>query len=209
MIRRPAPAAKPSSSRSGLRRSRLYWTWLETTGLPSAHARHGRGLGDQRIGPVDLVEVEPVGAQPLQAGVRRHLDPVPGRPDRRDLAGQHDRVPDLWPGQDVAEHPLGLALAVGLGGVDQGDAELPGAVDDRLGLGWAEAVAPAPLRRPELPGPEPDHRRPQPLGLDIAHGFPSPLAWLPPPSCPIATVSNIPRDPGPRSGRPQAERRPA
>ena len=64
----------------------------QPAGLEGPHPGHGRALGDQRVGPVDLVQVEVVGAEPGQAA-RRRRHPVPGRPGRGDLGGQHHRLP--------------------------------------------------------------------------------------------------------------------
>ena len=79
-------------------------------------------------GPVDLVEVDVVGAQPAQAVLALGHDPAPRVALRVGvlahgavhLGGQDDLVPlDL--GQRLADDLLGLAERVDVGGVDEVD----------------------------------------------------------------------------------------
>ena len=64
---------------------------------------------------------------------------------RHHLGGDHRLVAPA--GEGLADDFLGMALAVGLGGVDQRDPELQGAMDDADGL---RIVGGAP-ERPDMP----------------------------------------------------------
>jgi hypothetical protein len=85
---------------------------------------------------VDLVEVDPVGAEPAQRVLDGLDDPAPGAaaPVRviahrhEELGGEHDVVAATLEG--LADDLLGLAGRVDVGGVDEVDAGVKGRVDD-------------------------------------------------------------------------------
>jgi hypothetical protein len=72
-----------------------------------------------------------------------------------ELGGDHPLVPVAAPGERVADEGLGGVVAVTLGGVDEVDAEVGGAVDDPVRLALREVLRPLPA---ELPRPQPDDR---------------------------------------------------
>ena len=88
----------------------------------------------RQVGQVQLVEVDPVGAQPAQRVRRRPGAGTPGEasspgglPGRlvegvAPLGGDHGLVPAA--GERPAEHPLAVPGAVRVGGVEEGDAEV-------------------------------------------------------------------------------------
>ena len=102
-------------------------------------AQGGKGVVDVRVlfGTVDLVEVDPVGAQPAQAVLDLLDDPAARVAElvgivahlAVDLGGQ-DRVVTPAPGEGLAHDLLGLAARVDVGGVDEVDARVEGPVDD-------------------------------------------------------------------------------
>ncbi len=129
-----------------------------------------QGFLDRRagVGDVLVVEVDIVGAEPLEAGfdraddvaARGALQPPPlvhGTVHRTGEFGrEHDVVPSS--GQCAAEIFLGpAALAVGIGGVEKRDAEIERLVHDGTGCRHvhppAEIVAPEPDRRDDQAGP--------------------------------------------------------
>ena len=93
--------------------------------------------GGRRVGPVDLVEVDPVGAEAAQRvldlahdpapAVARQVRPLAHRPV--ELRRQHDLVAPT--GERLADDRLGLAARVHVGGVDEVDPRIEGGVDDR------------------------------------------------------------------------------
>lgn len=97
-----------------------------------------------RVDAVQVVEVDVVGAQVAQGAVGRAADVLGGRvvPDEGAVVGELD--PGLGghdgrlaaAGQSLAEELLVAEGAVALGGVEEGDAQLQGAVDggERFGL---------------------------------------------------------------------------
>ena len=89
-----------------------------------------------RIGPVQLIEIDPVGLEPPQAGLDRLHDIAPRRASQ--LAGIVHRQAEFGRQHDVlAPRPehlsqdlLGAAfVAVDIGGVDQRDAEIERLID--------------------------------------------------------------------------------
>ena len=90
-----------------------------------------------RIEAVDLVEVDPVGAQPAQRALDRLGDPAPRRAaavgvfahGQADFRGEHDVVAPPA-GERLADDLLRLARGVEVGGVDEVDAGVERAVDD-------------------------------------------------------------------------------
>ena len=120
----------------------------------------------RRIGPVHLVEVDPVGAEATQRvldlahdpapAVARHVRALPHRPV--ELRRQHDVV--ATPGQRLADDRLGLAARVHVGGVDEVDPGVEGGVDDRHAV-----VVVAVAHRPE-------HHRPEAQLADLDPGVP-------------------------------------
>ncbi len=120
-------------------------------------------------GVVELVEVEVVRSQPSQAGLQRAASML-GRPVLWALglvvagALAIDHIPELGrdldarpgragPGQGGAHDLLVEALAVGVRGVEEGDAEVEGAGDQGIGI-----LVLAPPIRPQGPGSEADRR---------------------------------------------------
>ena len=89
------------------------------------------------VGPVDLVEVDVVGAQALEAVLALGDDPAPGVAlgvgvvphGGVDLGGQY-HPGTVHRGQGLAHDDLGLARRVHVGGVDEVDAGVEGPVDD-------------------------------------------------------------------------------
>ena len=89
------------------------------------------------LGAVDLVEVDPVGAEPAQAVLDLAHDPAARVAElvrvvahrAVDLRGEHDVVAPAA-GQRLADDLLGLAARVDVGGVDEVDAGVERAVDD-------------------------------------------------------------------------------
>src|SRR6185437_6637511 len=67
------------------------------------------------------IEIKPVGAEPLQAALAGGHRAAAGGIVRVDLADQEDLVAAA--GDDLADHFLGAALAIHLGGIDQRHAE--------------------------------------------------------------------------------------
>ena len=125
-----------------------------------------QGLFDRRLGIGDmlLVEVDVIGVEPLQARLDGRHDVAPGgalqsplpvhRPGK--FAGEHDLVPPS--GEGTAQLFLRpAALAIGVGGVEKGDAEIESLVHDgarrRIIDAPAEIVAAEPNRRDDQPGP--------------------------------------------------------
>ena len=113
----------------------------EGTDLPRVHevAQGAERLVDVAggIGTVDLVEVDPVGLQPPQAGLHLLHDPAAGVPApvgtvahrEMDLGGDDDAVAAAAR-QRPAHDLLGLTAGVRVGGVDEVDAGVEGPVDD-------------------------------------------------------------------------------
>jgi hypothetical protein len=65
----------------------------DATGVEQVtHPPHDHRIGDHRVGLVDLVQRDPVQAQPAGTG-RPRLDHDRERRDREDLAGHHDVGP--------------------------------------------------------------------------------------------------------------------
>ena len=102
-----------------------------------------------RAGPVHLVEVDVVGAQPAQRVLDLAHDPAAGPAAvvglvahrHEELGGQDDVVAAAL--QGLADDLLGHAAGVDVGGVDEVDPGVEGAVDDPDGVG-AVVVAPRP-----------------------------------------------------------------
>jgi hypothetical protein len=96
-----------------------------------------------------VVQVDVVGAQPLQGALDRHADvrraavddawSAVGVGDETELGGHHHLVATVADGP--ADQVLAVERAVDLGGVDVGDAQVQGAVDGADRLGVVEAPA--------------------------------------------------------------------
>src|SRR5439155_6489369 len=131
--------------------------------LPVERVQRLRRLLDrhERIGPVDLIEIDVVGAEALQGvadllpdararRVPRHPTVPPLEPH---LGGQYDAVSPSPTRHRLADDLLGAALAVGGRRVDQRDAALERRTD---GADRALLVGPAPHPAAHRPGAEPD-----------------------------------------------------
>ena len=99
---------------------------------------------------MDLVEIDVIGAEPVQARLERA-----GYARRRRTAGQAELGGDLdlrpARAQGPADEVLGLAVAVGLGGIEEGDAGIDGRIDHRRGAPRIQAPA-------EIVASDPDRR---------------------------------------------------
>ena len=93
-----------------------------------------------------LVEIDVVDPEPLQRGVELLADlgarqaAVAAAHREIGLGRQHVGIARP-PGQDLAEEALGGAAAIDVGGVDEVDAELEGAIDAGRGLCAIDADA--------------------------------------------------------------------
>jgi len=115
----------------------------------------------QRVGAVELVEVEPVGLEPPQAvldrlhdvGARAALHAAGIVHVHAELRRQHDVLAAL--AEDFAEETLrAAALAVDVGGVEERDAEIERLVDDLAGRLKVDPAA-------EIVAAETDERHPK------------------------------------------------
>jgi hypothetical protein len=93
------------------------------------------------LGTVDLVEVDPVGAQPPQAVLDLSHDPAPGVaelvgvvPHRAVDLGREDDVVAAAARQSLADDLLGFPARVDVRGVDEVDPRVERAMDDRDAL---------------------------------------------------------------------------
>ena len=110
--------------------------------------------GRVRVDPVLVVQVDVVGAEPLEGALDGGADvgraavgdagPAAGVGDEAELGGHHDLVAAASDG--LADQFLAVERAVDLGGVDVGDAQVQRAVDsaDRLGVVKAPAAGVGP-----------------------------------------------------------------
>ena len=127
---------------------------------PRRHAivERAQGLLDRRhrIEAVDLIEIDMIEAEPLQAAgdlihdvAARKADGVRARPHPAAHLGGDDDVLalDAEVAQGLAELNLGLALGIDVGGVDEIDARFERAGDERGGRGLIERADIAPERR--------------------------------------------------------------
>ena len=106
-----------------------------------------------RAAPVQQIEVEAVGLEPLEAALAGRDDAAPRGVVRIDLADQAHLVA---PARDrLGDDLLGAAFAVHLGGVDQGDAEIEPELQ-RGDLGVERAAPARPC--PRCPGRAPASR---------------------------------------------------
>src|SRR4029453_16540793 len=108
-------------------------------------------LGDPAVQAMHLVEVDPVGAEALEACPGGGLHTFAGEPEPRDLGRDDDRRSRRQSRERATEDPLRLPRAVALRGIEQRDAQLGGPGADRSRLCGAEVSAPSPGRRAELP----------------------------------------------------------
>jgi len=127
--------------------------------IKRAHRRLDWGVV---VPAVNLVEVEGVHSEPVEAGVQLLLDGLPG-----ETAGvgvlvvhleEHLRRNDhllTSAFEGIAEDTLGFAQRVHVGGVEEVDAQVDGAVDDGVALLLFEHPL-APLRSAEAHTPETD-----------------------------------------------------
>jgi hypothetical protein len=106
---------------------------------------HGGDRVGERVGsaPVQQVEVEPVGAEALEAAARGLARAAAGRVRRQHLADEEDLVAAA--GDRLADELLGSPAAVHLGGVDRGEARVEaGAQGVELGRAGGGLVAHVP-----------------------------------------------------------------
>ena len=131
---RVRPTAPRRSRRRRMRTSRCSGPcpgWTRSVSAPSVSS-----MSVSRVGAVDLVEVDPVGAEAPQRVLDLGDDPaartaaVVGVLAHRhaELGGQHDVVAAAL--ECLADDLLGLAGGVDVGGVDEVDPGIQGAVDD-------------------------------------------------------------------------------
>ena len=121
-----------------------------------------------RAAPVQEIEIEPVGLEPLQAALAGDDGAFARSVVGVDLADEIDLVAQAPHG--LADDLLGLALAVHLGRVDQPDAELEPQLEGlQLGPPFRLALAHA-------PGTEAQHRHF--LARRERHAPHLPLPWL-------------------------------
>ncbi len=116
---------------------------------------------------MDLVEVDVIRAEPPQAGVDLDHDglarkalAVGVRAHRVvDLGRDHDLVPSGEVAQGAADDLLARAVGIGVGGVEEVDAELEGSFDERPALFFVERPGMrASLRHPVAHAAEADAR---------------------------------------------------
>ena len=106
------------------------------------HGLHGFHNRNAEVTAVHVVQVNGVGAQPLQAGVHRLLDvggvaadvgvAAAGRAHKGELGGQLDFVPAFL--EQLGDELLVAAAAVDVRGVDEADAGVHGMVQGPQGL---------------------------------------------------------------------------
>ena len=118
--------------------------WPKVADLPDPHqvaeGAEGDLQVDRRVVAMDLVEVDPVGAEPAQAVVDLGDDPPAavappvGLLAHRhvDLGGEHDVVAPA--GDGLADDLFGLSVRVDVRGVDEVDAGVEGSANDADGL---------------------------------------------------------------------------
>src|SRR3954451_478831 len=129
----PRPAARARTSRCPI---------ADLAGMHQV-AERSEGLLDVGVdlGPVHLVEVDPVGLEPAQAVLDLTDDPAPGVAETVhvvahpavELGGEDDVVATAL--ERLADDRLGLAVGVDVGGVDEVDAGVEGAADDPDAVG--------------------------------------------------------------------------
>ena len=134
-----------------------------------AQPAHGLAQRHDRVGPVDLVEVDPIHAEAAGGGPGAVADHRGHRHQGEELGRQHHVGAPL--AQRGAEDAFARPEAIDLGGVEERDAELQRAADHPSRLLVRVVLAVAPLTRAELPRAEPDlgDRRLQALDRDAAH----------------------------------------
>ncbi|MEI9886311.1 MAG: hypothetical protein WDN08_07370 [Rhizomicrobium sp.] len=124
-----------------------------------------------------LVEIDVIDPQPLQRGVDlledlRPRQPLVGRAHREEHLGRQDIRVAGPRRQRLAEKRLGGAAAIDVGGIDEIDPQLEGAIDtgDSLVALDADAIG--------QPGAERDFRNVQVTGAELAvfHGVP--FRWI-------------------------------
>ena len=106
--------------------------------LPDQFAHRAHGLVQRRrmVFLMQIIDVDIVGAEPLQAFVGRLQHPAPRQPAAvgivahgvGELGGEHPVVPAV--GNRAADHLLGIAAIIGVRGVDEIDAGLARLRDD-------------------------------------------------------------------------------
>src|SRR5262249_15859656 len=128
---------------------------------------HGRAIRDDRVGPVHLIQVDGIDAEPACARLCSLLDDRRQRQEREQLRGEEHVVAPA--ANRLAHDALRLAIGVDLGRVDEVDAEVKGAFDDRTRITTGIVVAVAPVTRAELPTAEPHDRHSGATHLNEAH----------------------------------------
>jgi hypothetical protein len=130
-------------------------------------AAHGDAHRHDRVRRVELVEVEPLDAEPARARARAPAHHARHRQYGIQLRGEERLVAPA--GDRGADDPLRAAEPVDLGGVDHVDAQVERPPHDGGRLAPGVALAVAPLSGAELPRAEPDHRQARPGHLGVAH----------------------------------------
>jgi hypothetical protein len=137
------------------------------------HPGHRHRVRDDGVGLVHLVQRDAVELEAAGAALVPVADDGGERRHREDLAGDDDRAAVTT--ERLAEDLLAAPEAVDLRGVEEGDAEFPGATHDVPRGPAGVVLAVAPLLRPELPRAQ-THSADlaQTVDLEEAHGDQSP-----------------------------------
>jgi hypothetical protein len=122
--------------------------------LQGPHAPHDRAVADDRVGHVDLVQIEQADAEPVRAGHGALFHHRSHRQDRKELGRDERRLSAT--AERGTEEALAAAVAVDLGGIEESDAQLQRAADDCRRFPSRVAFAVAPLAGAELPGAQAD-----------------------------------------------------
>src|SRR5262249_10087793 len=128
------------------------------------HAVHRRTVQHERVGPVHLVQVDDIDAEPAGTGMR----PLPDDRRQRHQLRSKDHIAASAANRR-AENALRLAVPVGLGRINEVDAEVKGPLGNHAGFVTRVVVAVTPVARAELPAAQPDDRHPGAVHLDEAH----------------------------------------
>jgi hypothetical protein len=164
LVRRAVPAIGYPPELFHVRRVEVAHAPVADVAGPAQRLEGIDGLGQWvAAAPVEEVEVDPVGAEPLQTPGAGGGDAFSRRVVRVDLADDEDFVPPA--GRGLAHHLLGPALGVHLSCVDQRHAEIePVAKGGHLGGALVPPLA-------HVPGALAEGRDSLAVGEgDVAHG---------------------------------------